>query len=350
MRTPPELPDGAIAALLREGYGLRLTQSTFLPLGADPDTFAFQVVADGAQAYFLKLRRGPFREVAARMPAFLYASGVRNVMAPLPTAVGTLWTIAHGFAWMLYPYFEGRDGYEVALSRAQWARLGETFRAVHSTRLPPDLAALVPRETYSPRWRDAARAFDREANLDHDDPAGARLAELWRRNRPEIGRVVERAAELARRLEAMRLEQVVCHADLHGANVLVGPPGSDDALTVVDWDEVILAPKERDLMSVGAGLFGGWTPGGCCPDPAMEEPWFSEGYGPAEVDPVALAYYRYERIVADFAAYADEIWNQRIGPEDREIGVSQLAGQFQPGHVVDLAHRTYQRLSYSRRL
>ena len=90
-------------------------------------------------------------------------------------------------------------------------------------------------------------------------------------------------------------------------------------------------------MSVGGGLFGGWTP-------EMEEPWFYAGYGPTEVDPVALAYYRYERIVADFAAYADEIWRRRIGAEDREIGVRQLAGQFLPGHVIDLAHRTYRRV------
>lgn len=333
MLTPPDLPDGAIAAVLRERYGLRVAHVAFLPLGADSNTFAFRVVADGAQARFLKLRRGGFREVAVRVPAFLYASGVRNVMAPLATAEGAFWTVAHGFAWMLYPFFEGREGYEVALSRAQWSALGETFRAAHSARLPADLAALVPRETYSPRWRDAARAFDREADREHDDPGGARLADLWLRNRSEIRLVVERADELARRLETAALAQVVCHADLHGANVLVG---AGDALAVVDWDEVILAPKERDLMSVGGGLFGGWNPD-------VEERWFYAGYGPAVVDPVALAYYRYERIVADFAAYADEIWNQRIGPEDREIGVRQLAGQFLPGHVIDIAHRTYQK-------
>ena len=43
MLTPPDLPDGAIATLLRERYGLPVAQSPFLPLGADSNTFAFRV-------------------------------------------------------------------------------------------------------------------------------------------------------------------------------------------------------------------------------------------------------------------------------------------------------------------
>jgi len=252
-------------------------------------------------------------------------------MAPLPTVTQCCWTAAHGFIWMLYPFFDGQDGNAAGLSPDQWVALGETIRGVHSALLPTDLAGLVPREAYASRWRDAVRAFDGEADRPHDDPASAGLADLWRAERDVILLLVDRAEELGRRLRASALEQVVCHGDLHGWNVLVG---ADGALTVVDWDEVILAPKERDLMSVGGGLFGDWRPD-------TEETLFYEGYGRAEVDRVALAYYRYERMVADVAAYADEIWNRRVGAQDREVGLRQLASQFQPGEVIEIAHRTY---------
>jgi spectinomycin phosphotransferase len=39
----------------------------------------------------------------------------------------------------------------------------------------------------------------------------------------------------------------------HAGNVVVG---ADNELTIVDWDEPILAPKERDLMFIGGGVDG----------------------------------------------------------------------------------------------
>ena len=126
----------------------------------------------------------------------------------------------------------------------------------------------------------------------YDDPIAARFAAFWTTKRDEIHRIVERAEQLAQALRQQPREFVVCHADLHGANVMVG---ADDTLAIVDWDELILAPKERDLMSVGGGLFGGWNQ-------ALEAAWFYEGYGPTLIDPVALDYYRYERIVGDIGS------------------------------------------------
>ena len=108
-------------------------------------------------------------------------------------------------------------------------------------------------------------------------------------------------------------------------------------MAIVDWDEVILAPKERDLMFVGVGQFGGWNQ-------ELEAAWFYAGYGPTAIDPVALAYYRYERIVADIAAYATQIFGRQGSAEDREQGLRQLMGQFLPNDVVEFAHRSYRQL------
>ena len=38
---------------------------------------------------------------------------------------------------------------------------------------------------------------------------------------------------------------------VHAGNVLLG---DNDKLAIVDWDNPIMAPKERDLMFVGGGI------------------------------------------------------------------------------------------------
>lgn len=336
MLTPPDLSSDVIAAYVRDAYSVDVTQVTFLPIGADADAAVYRLdSADGA-AYFLKLRRARFDEIAVAVPAFLNEHGAPAVMSPLLTTGGALWTSGHGFTWILYTFFSGPNGFERPLSGAQWQTLGMSLRAVHAAILPALLAARVPREDYSPRWRDIVTAYSEQVERDRfADPIAERLATGWREKRREIATLVERAADLAQRLREKSLPFVLCHTDLHAGNVLLG---ADGELAIVDWDDPILAPKERDLMFFGAGVGAIW-------DTAREETLFYQGYGPVEIDVTALTYYRYERIVADFASYGEQIFEAQGGVEDRENGVRKVMGQFEPGRVIDIAHRTYQRLT-----
>ena len=208
------------------------------------------------------------------------------------------------------------------------------MQAVHSTRLPIALAERVPQEDYSPRWRTIVRAFHKQAAQDrYDDPTAASFAAFWMTKRDEIESMVERAEQLVHALQQRAVELVVCHSDLHGRNVLVG---TDDEVAIVDWDEPILAPKERDLMFIGGGIGGIWNS-------EQEANWFYQGYGQTEIDLVALSYYRYERIVADIATCAEQIFGMQGSVEERQKAL-QLSNQFLPNNVVDIAHRSYRQL------
>jgi spectinomycin phosphotransferase len=112
--------------------------------------------------------------------------------------------------------------------------------------------------------------------------------------------------------------------------------GADDELAIVDWDEPILAPKERDLMFIGGGVGGIWNSD-------QETRWFYQGYGQTEIDLAALCYYRYERILVDIAERAEQIFGMHGSVEERQKGL-RLREQFLPNNVVDIAHRTYRQL------
>jgi spectinomycin phosphotransferase len=336
MLTPPNLSNETIAACVRDAWDVNVTSVAFLPIGADVNAAVYCLGAADGDACFLKLKRAGFDEVAVAVPAFLHAHETLAVMAPIATTGGALWMHGYGYAWILYPFFAGPNGFQRPLSDAQWGTLGKSLRAVHVAVLPPALAARVPRESYSSQWRDVVTAFSEQVERsDFADPVAEQLAAFWRTKSQEVHMMVERATELARTLQERALPFVLCHTDLHAGNVLLG---ADDELTIVDWDEPLFAPKERDLMFIGGGVGGIW-------ETTREETLFYQGYGPTEIDLTALAYYRCERIVADLAAYGDEIFNARGSVEDRENGARKVIGGFAPGQVVEIAHRTYQRLA-----
>lgn len=343
MLTPPDIATDTIIAFLGEHYALRAREVTFLPIGADANAAVFRVDTDSNTPYFLKLKRGDFDEIAVSIPAYLRAHGIPRVMAPLATTAGQLWTNGHGFTWILYPYFEGDNGFRQPLSDAHWVTLGQSLRAVHASLLPPELASRVPREDYSPRWRDIVMHYDRQVEArvydDAADPFARRLAAFWLTRRDEIHAMVERAAQLGQMLKQRTGAAdgfVLCHTDLHAGNILLSA-GDDLELAIVDWDAPIFALKERDLMFIGGGIGAIW-------DTAREEALFYQGYGATDIDPVALSYYRYERIVEDLAAYGEQIFEAQGSAEDREHGLEGTIGQFDPGRVVSIAHQTYERL------
>ena len=52
--------------------------------------------------------------------------------------------------------------------------------------------------------------------------------------------------EEARELKEESLPFVLCHTDIHGGNLIRDPQGK---LWLIDWENVMLAPKEADLFS-----------------------------------------------------------------------------------------------------
>jgi spectinomycin phosphotransferase len=102
-------------------------------------------------------------------------------------------------------------------------------------------------------------------------------------------------------------------------------------LWVADWDEAVLAPKERDLMFVVVGIRRGLVA-------PRETGCFFQGYGEASVDQRLLAYYRCAWAVQDIAAYAEQVLlSPGLGEESRRAALDGFKELFEPGHIVELA-------------
>jgi spectinomycin phosphotransferase len=330
MREPPaNLPNDTLCACLRARYELIPTELTFLPLGHDASAWVYRVRAADGGVYFLKVRLSVTNEAGLAVPRYLQDHGVARVIAPLPTATGALWATAGDYALMLYPFVAGVTGMERGLADQQWIDYGALLRQVHDTAVTPELARIIRRDTFTPNGADLLRRLD--AHIDarrFDDPAAQALATFWQARRTEIRTLLDRAEDLGRRLAATRPALVLCHADIHTNNVLVA---ADDRVWFVDWDDTLLAPRERDLMFVIGGLRRELVG-------PHEETLFFQGYGTITVNPLALAYYRYARAVSDLGYEGEQgFFRPDLGLDTRREAVDRVRRLFEPGYLVALA-------------
>ncbi len=331
MLEKPDLQDEKIIACLQDEYGLHGAQVGFLPLGADLNSAIYRAVVDDETPYFVKLRRGVFDEIAVALPKFLSDQGIAQIIPPLTTKTGQLWANLDAFTLILYPFIAGRDGYAVALSDRHWRDLGIALKNIHTAVVPPALISRIQLETYSPRWRESVKTFlARVEDNIFDDPVAVKLAALLKTRRDEILDLIGRAERLALALLARSPEFVVCHSDIHAGNILIDTNGS---LHIVDWDNPILAPQEHDLMFIGGGQ-------GFTEHTAQEETLFYQGYGQTQINPIALAYYRYERIIQDIAVECEHIFSTNESSADREQSLRYLTSNFLPNNTIEIAYKS----------
>lgn len=254
-----------------------------------------------------------------------------QIIPPLKTVHGKSTQRIHNFTLIVYPFVEGQDGFSRNLTDEQWVKLGKALRMVHELEVPSAIEKKIRRETYSSKWRDILRSI--YARIEGDpisDGIGLKLQKFMKQTMPEIRKLVNRAEQLGKKLQNCSSMFVLCHSDIHGGNVLIH---ENSNIYIVDWDEPIMAPKERDLMFIGGGVGNVWN------NP-FEEKLFYKGYGKTDVNQAILAYYRHERIVEDMAIYSQKLLLNTAEDKDRMEMYRHFIAMFEPQGVVDMAFRT----------
>ena len=325
----PNIHDEKLIAALHEYYSIQASEIEFLPIGNDPSAFAYRVEAKNGDLYFLKLKRNLSNPAGLFVPRFLNDSGIKQVVAPLPTKTQRLIGEINELSVILYPFITGKEAMTVSLTEAHWTEFGRTLKQIHNAELPLDVAQFVMRETFIPKWSTPAKILHEQINKrNYDDPYQKELATFWKRNNETIQTLIERAEVIGKRLQQADLEFVLCHADIHTANILIT---QDQNMFIVDWDDTLFAPKERDLMFVLSENT----------IRTREEQMFFNGYGNVKINPLALAYYRYEWCVQEIGDFGDRVFlTKDIGESTKQDAVEGFIKLFSQGDVIETAFNT----------
>jgi spectinomycin phosphotransferase len=306
MREKPTIPEERLRACLQEHYDLIPVTLEFLPLGLDYDAGVYRVVSEQGAAYLLKATTRPLYEPRCLIPRYLNDQGITAVVAPLRTKNRTLWVQIEGWTVILYPFIEGETSW-AGMTDEYWEETGAIFKRIHRVMLPSGGFELLRKETFDPaeyaRWIGAFEVHYLHESSGKGSDARRALRSSWMAHQSAIRAAVASLEKLADILQEQSGPYVICHADLHARNLIRDGSGH---VFVIDWDEVMLAPKERDFIFVR--------------EPQAEA--FFQGYGQVEIDWIALTYYCYERVIQDVIECAREVFfRDDLGEESRSDSV-----------------------------
>ncbi|CEG56890.1 aminoglycoside O-phosphotransferase APH(9)-Ia [Legionella fallonii] len=319
-----------IIELLNKHYGIDIHAAQLIPGGADMNALAYKADSK-SNSYFVKLKYGYHNEINLSIIRLLHDSGINEIIFPIPTLEAKLFQQWDHFKIIVYPFIHAPNGFTQNLTEKQWEQLGKVLRQIHETSVPSLIQQQLRKEIYSTKWREIVRSFYSKIELDaSDDKITAGFKSFFNQNIDSIRQLVDSAEELSKKIQPDLDKYVLCHSDIHAGNVLVV---NEESIYIIDWDEPMLAPKERDLMFIGGGVCGVWNK-------PHEIHYFYEGYDQTNVDKTILSYYRHERIVEDIAEYGQDLLSRNQNDESRLESFKHFKSMFEPNNVVETAFAT----------
>ncbi|HAT3856423.1 TPA: aminoglycoside O-phosphotransferase APH(9)-Ia [Legionella pneumophila] len=321
------ITDQHLIALLKVYYGIDIHTVQLIVGGADMNAFGYKADSE-SNSYFVKLKYGHHDEINLSIIRLLHDSGIKEIIFPIYTRDAKLFQQIDHFKIIVYPFIDAPNGFTQNLTEKQWQQLGKVLRQIHETSVPTAIQQGLRKETYSPKWREMVRSFYNKIGFDDsDDQITADFKSFFNQKIDSIHRLVDSSEELSKKIQLNLDKYVLCHSDVHAGNVLVV---NEESIYIIDWDEPMLAPKERDLMFIGGGIGNVWNK-------PHEIDYFYEGYGKTNVDKIILSYYRHERIVEDIAVYGQDLLSRDQNNESRLESFKHFKSMFDPNDVVEIA-------------
>lgn len=330
---------------VRKEFGIGLVSKSKVHRGEDVGAVVLRGFAQDGASFAVKLSsRAPERGFL--VSSHLAALGMRGIPTPLLARSGKPWSDFDGRQVSMTPWVRSRPA-GGGMTPDQWRNFGALLAAVHAVDLPRSLQGELKHEDYRIPEASQVRALDtwvRGGEADHTQIGGADREDAlsraligdWLAASDSIAVLLDRAQTLGQLLRSHRPQNVLCHGDSHVDNLLVD---ADEQVWLVDWDAVVFAPRERDLKFVLEG------PTTTAPARPGHEVSFLNGYGPVDVDPVRLAYFRCAWALEDLGLFGADIVGERDrAHQERAHALDLFRGLLSPMGIVELALRSVREL------
>jgi spectinomycin phosphotransferase len=304
----PDLERTRILEVLGNEYGLRLDSIAFIP---DGTAHAYRTEGmDGR--YFVKLLPKAFygaqmlERVTAEVPllrALRHNDILTRVPRVLHTRDGADLSRIQDHPVLVYEWLEASNlssRWTAALPELAplLGRLHAGTRAITSsvTRLP-----VAPEDFGFPFETQLLENLHTLDTLPPEARPGVHaLRDLLEPHRTALRELLERARFFQRAARARPREQVVCHTDAHGGNVMRDDHGD---LWIIDWETARLAPPEHDLWMLHERL------------PEILPAYTNARGQDVRLDLDVIGFYFCRRVLEDVAVDVNMILHENTRPE-----------------------------------
>lgn len=321
IQRPSFVSDNQIVAQLHESYGLNVKTLQFIPVGEA--SWCYKAIEADEHTCFVKIVRHKLDPLSVTIPALLYNEmGYHFVIPAVPNRQDLLWTSLAQHNLVVYPYLKGKTVMDNGFLFERWQEVGSIFAVLHQTKLPNALRQMLKSESFIPAWEHEAEKVVRYTATSGLVGSSYELAHFILSKEQEIQAILARTEALGRLLREQNSELVLCHADPNQSNILVN---NDGRIVLIDWDDVMLAPRERDLM-----FFTG-----------KEQEQFLSDYDKTkafQLNLTAIAYYKYEWVVQEIGSYGSQIFFSDSDEITQQHALQEFYKLFAPDDVVQEAY------------
>lgn len=246
MITEPNIARSELIQLLSEKYPIQVSALTFLPKGEV--SWVYVVECTDGNKYLLKIHKAKVLPIERfKLLQDLHEkAGINGLTYPQPTKDGQLQTEILGYPSVLFNYIEGKTALESKPTNEEYEKFGALLAQVHQAVTTVDYPV---KETFDIPTKDDYLKVLSHLELDTEDEGVKKEAfDTLQTLRSRLKEELVKLESLQSQLRNSNIDFVLCHGEPSPGNIMVGEDGE---VYLIDWDEPIVAPKEKDLLFFG---------------------------------------------------------------------------------------------------
>jgi spectinomycin phosphotransferase len=292
---PSTISRTALAAHLCSAYGLPIIAIAFMPMGED--AYAYHATASGGEQYFVRVERGTqddrLEDVSAMLATLRADCGMAAVVAPLCTTQGRFTSQFAQHTLAVFPFIEGTTAFNTCVSETQWRQIAEIIAALHTSSDRCDVSTLPQEMFANPFAAPIVQALQRAtSSFSPRSIEQTQVVALLREQRADLEATLQRFHRLGELARLLAPPSVPTHGDPNLANALIDTTGT---LHLIDWGELALAPRERDLTFFTGERFAAFLEA------------YLERTGRVRLHQELFTFYLYRWVLQEIACYTSRI-------------------------------------------
>lgn len=196
---------------------------------------------------FVRLIKNPPAEERLYAIQFLYTKGI-PVIPILSNRLGSGITPIENCGIVVSPFMGGTTLMKGAFPQAELPffrkKIGGIVSQLHQISPADGARFSLPVEDFS-KFQAESMKLLWMIDQPHSDPLLKEFTLFLNRWRNGIECVITEAQKWTEYLRSQQFDYVLCHGDIHEDNMFITDEGEP---CIIDWDEMMLAPRERDVM------------------------------------------------------------------------------------------------------